>query len=122
MKSLWYWVKRLKSDIFILYYASKDPRVPWQAKALVMVLAAYVISPVDLFPDFVIPGLGYIDDLVLIPLGAEFILKMIPEPVVSEARLKAMHIRRKAKSWIGAVVVFAVILLALVVAYRFLKM
>lgn len=122
MKSLWYRVKRLKSDILILYYASKDPRVPWQAKALVMLLAAYIISPIDLLPDFVFPGLGYIDDIVLVSLGSEFILKMIPEPVVSEARLKTMHLKRKAKSWTSAVVVFAIILLTLVFAYRLLKM
>lgn len=85
-----------------------------------MLLAAYVISPIDLFPDFVFPGLGYIDDMVLIPLGAEFILKMIPEPVVVEARHKAMYLSRKAKS-AGAVIAFAVILLALVLAYRYLK-
>ncbi|OPX85906.1 DUF1232 domain-containing protein [Pelotomaculum sp. PtaB.Bin117] len=118
MKSLWYWIKRLKSDIFTLYYASKDPRVPWRAKALLMLLAAYVISPVDFLPDFVIPGLGYIDDMLLIPLGAEFILKMIPAPVVSEAHFKAMHLVRKAKIWTDAVLVFAVILLVLFFAYK----
>lgn len=110
----------MKSDIFILYYASKDPRVPWQAKALVMLLAAYIISPIDLLPDFIFPGLGYVDDMVLIPFVAEFILNMIPKPVVSEANLKAMHLSRKAKNWTGAVLVFAVILLALVFAYKYL--
>ena len=62
VKRLWYWLKRLKSDIFLLYLAFKDPRVPRQAKILLMLLAAYIISPIDILPDFVIPGLGYIDD------------------------------------------------------------
>ena len=73
MKRLWNWLKRLKSDIFILYLAFKDPRVPQQAKILLMLLAAYIISPIDILPDFVIPGLGYIDDLVLISYVAGFI-------------------------------------------------
>ena len=73
MKRLWYWLKRLKSDIFLLYLAFKDPRVPRQAKILLMLLAAYIISPIDILPDFVIPGLGYIDDLALISYVAGFI-------------------------------------------------
>jgi len=106
--------------MFTLYYASKDPRVPWRAKALVMLLAAYIISPADILPDFIFPGLGYVDDMVLIPFAAEFILKMIPASVVSDANFKAMQLSRKAKSWTGAVLVFAVILLVLVIAYRYL--
>jgi len=119
LKGLWYWIKRLKSDIFIVYYASKDPRFPWRAKALLMLLAAYIISPIDLLPDFIIPGLGYVDDMLLIPLGAEFILKLIPAPVVSEAHFKAMHLVRKAKIWTDAVLVCAAILLVLFLAYKY---
>lgn len=89
-------IQHLKSDIFILYYASKDPRVPWQAKALVMLLAAYIISPIDLLSDFVIPGLGYIDDMVLIPLGAEVILKMIPETII-RGKVKGHAFKAKSK-------------------------
>ncbi len=120
MKRLWYWLKRLKSDIFVLYLAFKDPRVPRQAKILVMLLAAYIISPIDILPDFVFPGLGYIDDLVLIPFVAGFIQKMIPEAVFSDLNLRAMGLRRAAKSWAVAVLVLAGILLALLLAYRFL--
>lgn len=120
MKRLWNWLKRLKSDIFILYLAFKDPRVPQQAKILLMLLAAYIISPIDILPDFVIPGLGYIDDLVLISYVAGFIKKMIPEAVFSDINLKAMGLRCTMKSWIVAVLVMAVLLLALLLGYRFL--
>ncbi|HHU86453.1 MAG: YkvA family protein [Pelotomaculaceae bacterium] len=120
MKRLWYWLKRLKSDIFLLYLAFKDPRVPRQAKILLMLLAAYIISPIDILPDFVIPGLGYIDDLALISYVAGFIQKMIPEAVLSDLNLKAMRLGRAAKSWAVAVLVLAGLLLALLLGYRFL--
>lgn len=120
MKRLWNWLKRLKSDIFILYLAFKDPRVPQQAKILLMLLAAYIISPIDILPDFVIPGLGYIDDLALISYVAGFIQKMIPEAVLSDLNLKAMRLGRAAKSWAVAVLVLAGLLLALLLGYRFL--
>ena len=120
MKRLWYWLKRLKSDIFLLYLAFKDPRVPRQAKILLMLLAAYIISPIDILPDFVIPGLGYIDDLALISYVAGFIQKMIPEAVLSDLNLKAMRLGLAAKSWAVAVLVLAGLLLALLLGYRFL--
>lgn len=120
VKRLWYWLKRLKSDIFLLYLAFKDPRVPRQAKILLMLLAAYIISPIDILPDFVIPGLGYIDDLALISYVAGFIQKMIPEAVLSDLNLKAMRLGRAAKSWAVAVLVLAGLLLALLLGYRFL--
>lgn len=121
MKRLWFWVKRLKSDIFILYLAVKDPRVPRQAKLLTLLLAAYILSPIDIIPDFVFPGLGYIDDLALIPLAAELIQKMIPQTVVSDLNLEALHLRRKTKGWITAVLVSAGILFALLLAFRYLN-
>ena len=119
MKRLWYWLKRLKSDIFILYLAFKDPRVPQQAKILLMLLAAYIISPIDILPDFVIPGLGYIDDLALISYVAGFIQKMIPEAVFSDLNLKAMRLGRAARLS-SCCLVLAGLLLALLLGYRFL--
>ncbi|MDD4169823.1 MAG: DUF1232 domain-containing protein [Desulfotomaculaceae bacterium] len=118
MKNLWFRLKRLKWNIFTLYYASKDPRTPWQAKALITLMAAYIISPVDLLPGFVVPGLGYLDDLALITLGSQFVMKMLPVPVVSEAMYKAMNIRQSAKNWVW----FAGLLLVLFLAYMLLKM
>ncbi|OPX88484.1 MAG: hypothetical protein A4E53_01913 [Pelotomaculum sp. PtaB.Bin104] len=122
MKSLWYRFKRLKGNIFLLYYAIKDPRTPWQAKALVMLLAAYIISPVDVLPGLIFPGPGYLDDIILIPLGVEFILNMIPNPVLSEAKFKAINIRQNAKSWTVAVVGVTIIVLVLFFALSFLIM
>lgn len=120
MKRLWYWVKRLKSDILILYFAVKDPRVPRQAKLLTLLLAAYIISPIDIIPDFVFPGIGYIDDIVLIPFAAELIQKMIPMTVISDLNTKTVNLRRKTKSWVIAVLV-AGVLLALLLASRYLR-
>jgi uncharacterized membrane protein YkvA (DUF1232 family) len=70
-------VKELKQDTFALYLASLDPRVPWLAKLIIGVVVAYALSPVDLIPDF-IPVLGYLDDLMLIPVGMAAAIKMIP--------------------------------------------
>jgi uncharacterized membrane protein YkvA (DUF1232 family) len=121
LKRLWFWAKRLKSDIILLYFAVKDPRVPRQAKLLTLLLAAYIISPIDIIPDFVFPGLGYIDDIVLIPFAAQLIKKMIPITVVSDLNTGAVNLRRKTKSWITAVLVSAGVLLALLLASRYLR-
>ncbi|MFX4262464.1 YkvA family protein [Pelotomaculum propionicicum] len=109
----------MKSDIFILYFAVKDPRVPRQAKLSAVLLAAYIISPIDIIPDFVLPGLGYIDDIVLIPFAAQLIQKMIPINVISDLNTEAVHLRRRTKSLI-AVLVSAGIILALLLVYRYL--
>lgn len=79
--------KKLKTEITVLYLAYKDPRVPLRAKILTAVVVGYALSPIDLIPDF-IPVLGYLDDLVLLPLGISLIMKMIPEDVLDEYRKK----------------------------------
>ena len=81
-------VRMLKADTFALYLAYKDPRVPWYAKAFAAFVVAYAFSPIDLIPDFV-PVLGYLDDLILVPLGIAIALKMIPDQVMEECRLEA---------------------------------
>jgi uncharacterized membrane protein YkvA (DUF1232 family) len=78
-------VQRLKTETYALYIAYKDPRVPWYAKALTAFVVAHTFSPIDLIPDF-IPGFGYLDDLIITPLGLALALKMIPEEVMIEAR------------------------------------
>ena len=72
-------------ELYALYLACKDPRVPWYAKLLAVGVAAYAFSPIDLIPDF-IPVLGYLDDLILVPLGIYLVLKLIPDEVMSECR------------------------------------
>ena len=81
------WAKRLKQKTFILYWAYRDPATPWFAKAFAAVVVAYAFSPMDLIPDF-IPVLGYLDDLLLVPLGVALALKMIPAEVLDNARQK----------------------------------
>ena len=81
-------VRLLKQETFALYLAYKDPRVPWYARVWLAIVVGYAFSPIDLIPDFV-PILGYLDDLILLPLGILIAIKLIPEPVLAECRLKA---------------------------------
>ena len=93
--------------MYALYYACRDPRVPWYAKALAVTVVAYAFSPIDLIPDF-IPVLGYLDELVLIPLGVMAVRRMIPEQVLAECRMRAAQLEAKPRSWIGAAVIVAI--------------
>lgn len=107
-------VKELKTDVFSIYLAYTDPRVPWYAKILAVCVVGYAFSPIDLIPDF-IPILGYLDDLVIVPLGIILVLKFIPSDVLEEYRDKARGIMKqgKPKNWMGA---FAVICIWIVLA------
>lgn len=82
------WASHLKKETYALYFAYRDPRVPWYVKALIAFVVAHTLSPIDLIPDF-IPVLGYLDDLIITPLGLAIALKLIPAVVMEEARLKA---------------------------------
>jgi uncharacterized membrane protein YkvA (DUF1232 family) len=79
------WARVIKRDVHALYLASRDPRVPWYAKALAVAVAAYALSPIDLIPDF-IPVLGYLDDLILLPLGILLVVWLIPPEIMAEHR------------------------------------
>jgi uncharacterized membrane protein YkvA (DUF1232 family) len=83
----------LKVQTLALYFAYRDPRVPWYAKVWIAIVVAYAFSPIDLIPDF-IPVLGYLDDFVLIPMGVWLALKMIPAHVMAESREKAREAAR----------------------------
>ncbi len=78
----------LKLQTYTLYYAYRDPGVPWYAKGFIALIVAYVFSPIDLIPDF-IPILGYLDDLVVVPLGVFLATKMVPARIMEECRAKA---------------------------------
>src|SRR5437667_10885356 len=78
----------LKLEAYALYLACRDPRVPWYAKAFAACVAGYAFSPIDIIPD-PIPVLGYLDDLVLVPLGVLVVRRMIPKPVLDECRQRA---------------------------------
>ena len=93
------WEKRvqaLKTEIKALYLARRDPRVPRRAKIVVALVVAYALSPIDLIPDF-IPVLGYLDDLLILPLGIMIALKMIPAEVMRDCRAKAAASAPEAK-------------------------
>ena len=80
----------LKAETFSLYLAARDPRTPWCARLLVAGIVAYALSPIDLIPDFV-PVLGYLDDLILIPLGIALAIKLVPHSVLAECRIRAQE-------------------------------
>lgn len=109
--------RRLKRDLYALYLAARDPRTPWAAKALAAVVVGYAFSPIDLIPDF-IPVLGYLDDLVLLPLGIALVLRLVPGDVMDECRARAEAAPDRPRSRAAAVVVVLVwVLLAAWAAY-----
>ena len=112
MQQLKQLARKLKQETRAVYLASIDSRVPWPARVLAAVTVAYAFSPIDLIPDF-IPILGYLDDLVLVPLGILVVLKMIPPKILAECRQKAATEMSpgKPKNWAAAGVIIAVWLL-----------
>ena len=100
------WAKKLKRQIFVLYFAYKDERVPFYAKVFTACVVAYAFSPIDLIPDF-IPILGYLDDIIIVPLGVMFALKMIPKGVISDCEVKAEEMMKngKPKNWIVGLII-----------------
>jgi uncharacterized membrane protein YkvA (DUF1232 family) len=102
----------LKREAYALYIAARDPRVPWHAKAFMGLVLAHTFSPIDLIPDF-IPVLGYLDDLIVTPLGIALALKMIPAQVMIDARQQAEVLLQQGKpiSRTGAIMVIAIWLL-----------
>ena len=87
---------RLKIETYALYLAYRDPRVPLPARIFAACVVGYAFSPIDLIPDF-IPILGYLDDLILVPLGIKLALRMIPENVLLQSREKAQELIRQGK-------------------------
>ena len=82
------WARDVHRDAHALWLAGRDPRVPWYAKALAIAVAAYALAPIDLIPDF-IPVLGYLDDLVLVPLGILLVIRLVPPEIMAEHRATA---------------------------------
>ena len=101
------WARRLKVEVYAIYLAYKDPRVPWYARVFAAVVVGYAFSPIDLIPD-VVPVLGYLDDLILVPLGVALAIKMIPSPVLSECRKKARETEDRPVNRVAAAVVVTV--------------
>ena len=107
-------IRHLKGETYALYLAARHPETPWYAKVFVAGVAAYAFSPIDLIPDFV-PVLGYLDDLILIPLGIAVAIKMIPPSVMDESRARAqasMADEKSASRTAAAVIIGIWLLLA----------
>ena len=109
----------LEREVYALYFACRDPRVPWHAKALAVIVVAYAFSPIDLIPDF-IPVLGYLDELVLIPLGVIAVRAMVPPPVMDECRGRTVSSQGKPRNWVAAGVIVAVWIGLAALGYRWL--
>jgi uncharacterized membrane protein YkvA (DUF1232 family) len=112
--------KQLKIEVYALYLAYRDPRVSWYARAFTACVVGYAFSPIDLIPDF-IPIIGYLDDLVLIPLGIKLAISMIPANVMTESREKAQQIISQGKpvNRIAAIIIISIwlILATLVIIF-----
>jgi uncharacterized membrane protein YkvA (DUF1232 family) len=112
------WARAVKRDVVALWLAARDPRVPWYAKAVAGAVAAYALSPIDLIPDFV-PVLGYLDDLLIVPLGIALAVRLIPEAVLADLRVKAAQQQRPTSRaglaaviliWLAAIALTALLL------------
>ena len=114
------WATTLKREVLALWFACRDPRTPWYARVLTMLIVAYALSPIDLIPDF-IPVLGYLDELILMPVGIYLVMKLVPAEALADARAKARSWvasrQPKPRNWIAAAVIALVWVLALWVTF-----
>ena len=95
------WARVLKQDVMALYIAARDPRVPWHVKLAATAIAAYALSPIDLIPDF-IPVLGYLDELILLPIAIALVIRMIPGPLMAEFRAETRRRSERSVSRMAA--------------------
>jgi len=105
------WARAMQREIVAVWIAGRDPRVPWYAKGVALAVAAYALSPIDLIPDF-IPVLGYLDDLIIVPLGILLVIKLIPAGLMAEFRAEADRRETKPRSIAAAAVIIAIWILA----------
>lgn len=97
------WAAAVKLDVVALWLAERDPRVPWTAKLLAGTVAAYALSPIDLIPDFS-PVLGYLDDLIIVPIGIVLAARLIPDDLLTDLRREAAgHIKPVTRKGIAIV-------------------
>ena len=116
------WARVVRRDVHALYLAGRDPRVPWHAKVLALLVAGYALSPIDLVPDFV-PVVGYLDDVILVPLGIVLVVKLIPPGIMAEHRASAAAAQDRPVSRVAAVIIAGIWLACAALAgwlcYRF---
>ena len=106
------WARRIKQDVVAVYFAARDPRTPWFTRVLAIAVAAYALSPIDLIPDF-IPILGYLDDLLIVPLGLLLVIRLLPPQVLAESREKARAVLARPTSYTAAAVMVAIWLICI---------
>ena len=111
-----HWAKSIKRDVVAVWIAARDPRVPWYAKLLAGAVAAYALSPIDLIPDF-IPVLGYVDDLVIVPLGILATVALISPPLMAEFRAEAARREGRPTSRAGMVAIVCIWIMAIGLAW-----
>ena len=118
------WARLLKQNIVMLWFATKNPRTPWLPKAICIFIVAYALSPIDLIPDF-IPILGYVDDLILLPMLIWIAIRLIPNSIIQESRIQAdtwlLNKQSKPKSYLGLFIVIVVWLLLLWLSYQLVQ-
>lgn len=116
------WARIIKRDAHAIYLVARDPRTPWYAKVLAVCIAGYALSPIDLIPDF-IPVLGYLDDMIILPLAILAVVKMIPPDVMAEHREVAALAAERPVSRAAAVVIAGIwaasVALMAWIAYRY---
>ena len=115
--SLKAWAKQIKQQTLTVYFAARDPRTPWAVRLLALLVAAYALSPIDLIPDF-IPIIGYLDDLLIVPLGLALVVRLTPPEVIESSRERAARFTGKPISYGAALVI---LLLWLILAVWFVR-
>lgn len=108
------WARRIKRDVVTVYFAARDPATPMFIRLLALAIAAYALSPIDLIPDF-IPVLGYLDDVLIVPLGLLLVIWLLPPQVLASSRAKAAAVLERPTSRSAAVVIAGIWLLGIVV-------
>jgi len=111
------WARIIKRDVIVLWLAARDKRVPWPAKLVAGAVAAYALSPIDLIPDF-IPVLGYLDDLIIVPLGIIIAIKMIPSEIHTDLRAEAAERLSRPVSKAGLVAIITIWIVCAVLLLR----
>ena len=107
------WARRVKRDAVAVYFAARDPRTPMLARCMALAVAAYALSPIDLIPDF-IPVLGYLDDLLIVPLGLLLVIRLLPPQVLLESREKANALLSRPRSYLAAAFMVGIWLLCII--------
>ncbi|SDF33541.1 YkvA family protein [Sporolituus thermophilus] len=110
----WGWLKVFKNNALILYFAWKHPRTPIVVKVMLLALIAYIISPVDILPDY-LPLFGFADDAVLAPAAMFYLINLLPETVRTECQRESERWKRRAPLILGLIVLFVVAWVALII-------